>query len=111
MAAIVSANVMPPGIVRSRNRPMTSPSLLLTSSPTITYSVAVGDLARLEAAGGAVVVGDGHDVEPDLAGPLEDVGHRHHAVLAVVRVDVEVGEQLALLATAARQRLPRRRRQ
>ena len=36
IAAIVSANVIPPGIVRSRNRPMISPSLLLTSSPTMT---------------------------------------------------------------------------
>ena len=36
IAAIVSANDIPPGMVRSRNRPMISPSLLLTSSPTMT---------------------------------------------------------------------------
>ena len=70
------------------------------------HPVAIGELARLQAAGRAVVVGDGDHVEPDLAGALEDVGHRHHAVLAVVRVHVEVGEQLALLAAAARQRAP-----
>ena len=52
------------------------------------------------------MVRDGDDVEPHLASALEDVGHRHHAVLAVMRVDVEVGEQLTLLAAAARQRVP-----
>ena len=70
------------------------------------HAVAVGQLSRLQAAGRAVVVGDGDDVEAHLAGALEDVGHGHHAVLAVVRVDVEVGEELALLAAAARQRVP-----
>ena len=56
------------------------------------------------------MVGDGDHVETDLARALEDVGDRHRAVLAVVGVHVEVGEELALLASAARERLPPPRR-
>jgi hypothetical protein len=93
-------------MVRSRKRPITSRSLVDFLPDDDADSVAVRELARLEAAGGAVVVGDGDDIQADLPGALEDVGDRHHAVLAVVRVDVEVGEQLALLAAAARQRVP-----
>ena len=48
------------------------------------HAVALGDLPRFEASGGAVVVGDRDDVQAYLASALQDVGHGHHAVLAVM---------------------------
>ena len=107
MAAMVSAKVMPAGDGALEEEPDHLALAALDLLPDDdAHAVPVRELARLQAAGGAVVVGDRDHVETHLPGALEDVGDRHHAVLAVMRVDVEVGEQLALLAAAARQRVP-----
>jgi len=65
------------------------------------HAIAVAELTRLETAGDGVVIGDGDDVETDLARALQDVLHGRDAVLAVVRMHVEVAEDLALPAAAA----------
>jgi hypothetical protein len=70
------------------------------------HAVALGQGERLEAAGDLVVVGHGDDVEPYLGGPLEDLLDGHGAVLGVVGVHVEVGEQLGLEVAAGRGALP-----
>ena len=74
------------------NRPMTSPwSLVLTSSPTITFTPnSRGLLARLERPGDLVVVGHRDRSEAALAGGGEQHLDRRHAVVGVIGVHVQV---------------------